>query len=1752
MLLTSSKPMQLASDRANDRPLVILDSNIEHLPLLIADLPAATDIFLLDPMQDGIEQITEALQARRSVANLHLLAHGSSGSLRIGSTELNLETLDRYASQLQSWSERLQGRDLLIYGCQVAKGALGYLFLQQLQQLTGANVAASERSVGRLDQHSNWALEIQLGPVQTPVIFSKQLQATYPGRFDPVVDFSVSTDTLIESEGTPFSFNFTLSEPPPAEGTVVRLEGSIPQAINQWNLFALDVNGLAGLPEDVSPSLDFSAFEVTIVEQNASIDIPIFNDFIDDSPQEITWTVTAVSGGTMGDDTATVTIYDDPSEVPAENTVPVASNDSYSTDFETVLTVNASNGVLSNDSDADGDALTAELVSGPSNGTVTVNNAGALTYTPDPGFSGTDSFTYQANDGTDDSAPATVTIEVGEAPVVIPEVSLTSDITTLVEDEGTEVTFTLSLSEPPTSGPVIVTVDLGKPFGLGDFDVFPPPPQASATGGQLVGSTNDSSGSGFTFAITEQVATFTLPIFDDSDRVPDGTVTNPDDEFRNDDQGEEQTTFTLLPGDGYTVAASADSVTLTLIDTNFVNTAPAADNDSYSTDFETALTVNAANGVLDGDTDVDGDTLTAAIATDPGNGTITLNANGSFTYTPDVGFSGDDSFTYTVSDGNGGTDIATVTVTVADAPPPPNTPPEADDDSYSTDFEAALTVNAANGVLDGDTDVDGDTLTAAIATGPSNGTVTLNANGSFTYTPDVGFSDVDSFTYTVSDGNGGTDTGTVTIAVNEPGDPVVSFSTTPGIVSEADGTSLVMNFSVDGDIPEEGITVSLAGDAPLILQEFTAAQTRFDTNLELFYFLESGVRDNVTGGVLEQFALDDDPSSSGFLSDFTFTITESTASITLPVLDDFIEETDTEFTYTLLDGDGYDVNPAASSSTFTVTDGVNTVGPTVGVTADTTTLFEDEQTRIELTFTVDGDLPPEGVVVVLDGALPRAIAEFDVTASNPRDPEDVITVDGPIVSGGNIVGTNEIASALLFRITEPTATLSVEVFEDDDVEGLESFTYTLVDGEGYEVDAAASSVDITIDDVAPPPTNTDPEADDDNYSTDFETELTVNATNGVLDGDTDADGDTLTAAIATGPSSGTVTLNDDGSFTYTPDAGFSGDDSFTYTVSDGNGGTDTATVTVTVGDAPPPPNTAPVADDDSYSTGFETALTVDAASGVLDGDTDVDGDTLTAAIATDPSSGTVTLNDDGSFTYTPDAGFSGDDSFTYTVSDGNGGTDTATVNVVVEESVTEPLVVSFTATPDSLNEENVVPFVFNFTVEGEFPEEGIIIRTDENFFPNSQLNFNVFITDGLEFVDFEEVSPGRFIVDWQLTQPNASLTTEVFDDTLAEPDTTFTTGLLEIPDANYTINPNASSVTVSVTDGVPSTGGPVVGLEVDKTEVDEGEPLTITITADGDIPTTGLEVFIDSDVIGAVGDFITTDEVGNPLVTTTGITSLIPNEDASGFIATLDSSVATISFDVFSDGPGEGPETFTFNVLDGEIYDVNAGADEVTITIDDTDDGLTPDIVGTDEGEVLVGSEIDNFIQALGGADTVAGGLGVDIIEGGNGDDVLRGDLNERDPQDEVTGGDDIIFGGEGNDRIGGKAGNDILSGDEGDDQIWGDDGDDILMGVTGNDILVGDNGSDGSGSDIFVFGNGDGTDTIVDFEVGIDFIGLVEGELTFADLTLIQDGNDTLLGVASSGETLAVLNDVQASALDESSFVVVPDVSNIDEALAL
>jgi VCBS repeat-containing protein len=336
------------------------------------------------------------------------------------------------------------------------------------------------------------------------------------------------------------------------------------------------------------------------------------------------------------------------------NQAPTAAADAYSTAEDTILTV-PTPGVLANDSDPDGNTLSAVLGSGPSHGTLTLNPDGSFTYTPAANFNGSDTFTYRAGDGTVASSPATVAI---------------------------------------------------------------------------------------------------------------------------------------------TVTATDDT--------------PTATDDAYTTPEDTALTV-AAPGVLGNDRDADGDTLSAELGSGPSHGAITLNADGSFTYTPDANYNGNDSFTYRAGDGGLESDLATVTIAVNAV----NDAPTAAADAYTTDEDTALTV-AAPGVLANDSDPDGDTLSAAVGSGPTHGTLTLNPNGSFTYTPTANYNGPDSFTYRASDGTLTSNLATVTLTVSAVNDtPTVTVAT--GGTCGTDDHSGTINLTVaDVETAVAALTLSASSNSTLV------------------------------------------------------------------------------------------------------------------------------------------------------------------------------------------------------------------------------------------------------------------------------------------------------------------------------------------------------------------------------------------------------------------------------------------------------------------------------------------------------------------------------------------------------------------------------------------------------------------------------------------------------------------------------------------------------------------------------------------------------------------------------------------------------------------------------------------------------------------------------------------------------------------------------------------------------------------------
>ena len=487
------------------------------------------------------------------------------------------------------------------------------------------------------------------------------------------------------------------------------------------------------------------------------------------------------------------------------NDDPDAVDDAFSAELDKDVTFN----VLGNDSDPDGDPITLTSVT-PLLGTVTFTSAGEVVYTPPVGFVGTDTLTYTISDGNGGTDIATVTItvdaDVNDPPVAVDDTASTP-FDTLIEDidvigndtdpdgdtlslvpgsattaEGTvtenpdgtlnfdptpgfegpaTITYTITDGVDTDTGTLTVTVspDVGNtpPVAVDDFGTTPF--ETPLENIDIIG--NDTDADGDTLELLGGSAS--SPNGDVSQN-PDGTITfEPAPGF----VGDAIITYTVVDGNG---GEDTGNLTVTVTGTN---AAPVAVDDTATTPFDTLV---EDIDVIGNDTDPDDDTLSLVLgsATSP-DGTVTENPDGTLNFDPTPGFTGPATITYTVTDG-ADTDTGTLTVTV-DAPI--NTDPDAVDDIATTPVDTLL---EDIDVLGNDSDPDGDPLTVIAATA-SNGTVSINPDGTLDYQPDLGFSGPDTITYAVDDGNGGTDTAIVTVAVGTNDSPVA--------VDDADETTPV-------------------------------------------------------------------------------------------------------------------------------------------------------------------------------------------------------------------------------------------------------------------------------------------------------------------------------------------------------------------------------------------------------------------------------------------------------------------------------------------------------------------------------------------------------------------------------------------------------------------------------------------------------------------------------------------------------------------------------------------------------------------------------------------------------------------------------------------------------------------------------------------------------------------------------------------------------------------------------------------------
>ena len=427
--------------------------------------------------------------------------------------------------------------------------------------------------------------------------------------------------------------------------------------------------------------------------------------------------------------------------VDGDNNQPIATNDLYVTDENTVLDTNEDNhpSILANDIDNDGDTLTlVGVTSGPDHGILNLGEDGHLNYLPNANFYGIDLFVYQVTDG-QDSTRAAVTIIVlptNDAPVALP------DQYELDEDTSLSV---------------------------------------SAESGVLA---NDSDVNEDTLTVTE---VRNHPSFGQVTMNPDGSfIYVPQGNFTGTDS------FVYVVDDG---KGKDDIGTVSLV-VNSLNDAPVAVNDEAVTNINEAVTID----VLVNDSDPDNDPLTISTAS-ASSGTATIVEN-QINYNPTEGFSGTDSINYTITDGQGGSASAVVTVTVNNNLHPPvavddsytlneDNPLIVDDRDGS---QALLT--------DNDSDPDGDTLTVtSIVTSPEHGELTFDGNGRFVFEPESNFAGTTHFVYQISDGKGGTDTATATLTVTAVKDaPTAVDDEALFNKEEARVINVLANdFDVDGD-----------------------------------------------------------------------------------------------------------------------------------------------------------------------------------------------------------------------------------------------------------------------------------------------------------------------------------------------------------------------------------------------------------------------------------------------------------------------------------------------------------------------------------------------------------------------------------------------------------------------------------------------------------------------------------------------------------------------------------------------------------------------------------------------------------------------------------------------------------------------------------------------------------------------------------------------------------------------------------------
>ncbi|HHK8567809.1 TPA: tandem-95 repeat protein [Vibrio parahaemolyticus] len=1128
--------------------------------------------------------------------------------------------------------------------------------------------------------------------------------------------------------------------------------------------YTIDLNEVF---KDTDSSLEFS------VSGNNSIQISIVNGVATINPtadwngsEILTFTATDPSGESVSQ-TVNFTV------------APVVDIEADSTNVveDTPTIIN----VLGNDTFEGKDKVVSlDAENGPKNGTVIVNNDGTVTYTPNDNYVGKDTFTYIVTSG---GVSESTTVEVNVTPVNDAPVAK-DDIATTQED--TAVTIDVLPNDTDVDGDKLSIQSASVPEAQGKVEivdgklVFTPAENFNGdaeitytvTDGALtdqatvkvtVNAVNDTPVVESNIADQALAEDFTPYTIDLNTAFSD--VDNVDGELTFSVSGNSNIQVAIVNGIA-TITPTADwngSETLT-----FTATDPSGESISQTVNFTVApvadIVADSVTVVEDtptiikvlGNDTFEGDDKVVSLDTNngPANGTVSINPDGSVTYTPNDNYHGTDSFTYIVTSG-GVSESTTVSVDVT----PVNDAPVAKDDIATTQEDTAVTID----VLSNDTDVDGDKLSIQSATVPeAQGKVEI-VDGKLVFTPAENFNGQAEITYTVTDGQL-TDEAKVTVTVNPVNDaPTIKVDAVESITEDAVSIdTVVATLTVrDTDTSEDQLTVSLENNSN-------------------GYFVLVGNEVKLTQAGVD--AVNNDELN---LKDLTISASVS---------------------------DG--VNPTASDSDSLIVNRVNDA-PTVE-----NAIADQELSEDFASYTID-----------LNDAFKDSDSALNFSVS------------------GN--------SNVLVSIENGIATISPTA----DWNGSETLTFTATDPSGESV---SQTVNFTVASVA------DIVADKATAVEDTPTIINV------LSNDTFESTDKVVSLDAdNGPKNGSVIVNNDGTVTYTPDDNYVGKDTFTYVVTSG-GVSESTTVTVNV----TPVNDAPVAKDDIATTQEDTAVTID----VLPNDTDIDGDTLRIDSASVPSDqGTVEIVD-GKLVFTPAENFNGDAEITYTVTDGeltdeakvavtvNPVNDAPTIKVDAVESITEnavstDTVVATLTVRDTDTSEDQLTVSLENNSNGYFVLVGDEVKLTQagvDAVNNDELNLkdltiSASVSDGVNPTanDSDSLIVNRVndaptvenaIADQELSEDFATYTIDL-NDAFKDSDSALNFSvsgnsnvLVSIENGIATISPTADwngSETLTFTATDPSgesvsqtvdfTVAPVVDIEADSTNVVEDTPTIINV-----------------------------------------------------------------------------------------------------------------------------------------------------------------------------------------------------------------------------------------------------------------------------------------------------------------------------------